>query len=151
MTDRARWASYPATSAARPNFSLGHLSIDAEVRFVIHEKRNYVQKRAIMTIAISRRGASSVQIGPQIGVTMLTSAHLANKSDEPPLAYPGAAVDSERAKRPPLPEPPYKPYEKIDRLKVPYEPYKKKPGPPYKPYADKPVGSEEPYEPYKGM
>jgi hypothetical protein len=50
-----------------------------------------------------------------------------------------------------LPEPPYKPYEKIDRLKVPYEPYKKKPGPPYKPYVDKPVGSEEPYEPYKGM
>jgi hypothetical protein len=104
-----------------------------------------------MTIAISRRSTSSVQISLQIGKTMLTSARVANKSDEPPLAYPGAAVDSERAKRPPLPEPPYKPYEKIDRLKVPYEPYKKKPGPPYKPYADKPVGSEEPYEPYKGM
>ena len=65
----------------------------------------------------------------------------ANKSSEPPLAYPGAAPDSERAKKPPLPEPPYRPYAK-------------KPAPPelpYKPYSKKPKLSEPPYEPYKGM
>jgi hypothetical protein len=60
---------------------------------------------------------------------------------EPPLAHPGAPPDSERAKRPPLPEPPYKPYTTEPAL----------PGPPYRPYTEKPALSEPPYEPYKGM
>jgi len=34
----------------------------------------------------------------------------ANRSPEPPLTRPGAPLDSERAKQPPLPEPPYKPH-----------------------------------------
>ena len=51
----------------------------------------------------------------------------ANISPEPPLAHPGAPLDSERAKQPPLLEPPYKPY------------------------AEKPVLTEPPYEPYKDM
>jgi hypothetical protein len=59
------------------------------------------------------------------------------KSDEAPVAYPGGAVDAERARQPVLPEAPYKPYsEKPDET---YEPYAKKPGP------------EVPYEPYKDM
>lgn len=49
----------------------------------------------------------------------------AHKSPEPPLTYPGAPPDSERAKRPPLPEPPYKPYGEKPALHEPlYEPYK---------------------------
>ena len=55
------------------------------------------------------------------------SAINANKSLEPPLSYPGATPDAERAQKPPLPEPPSKPYAK-------------QPAPP-----------EPPYEPYKGM
>ena len=55
------------------------------------------------------------------------SAISPNKSLEPPLPYPGAVPDAERAQKPPLPEPPYRPYAK-------------KPAPP-----------EPPYEPYKGM
>ena len=69
------------------------------------------------------------------------SPRIAKKSDEPPLAYPGAPLDSERAKQPPLPEAPYKPYAKKPGLpEAPYEPYAKKPGPP-----------EPPYEPYKDI
>jgi hypothetical protein len=87
------------------------------------------------------------------------------KSEEPPAAYPGAPPESERAKQPPLPNIPYKPYEKAAVPTAPYEPYAKKPGAeeipykpyekpaepaaPYKPYAKKP-GTENPYEPYKG-
>ena len=68
------------------------------------------------------------------------------KSPEPPLAYPGATPDAERAQRPPLPEPPYKPYAEKPELS----------GPPYKPYSNKPYPKksaqpEPPYEPYKGM
>lgn len=44
-------------------------------------------------------------------------------SPEAPPPYPGAAPDSERAKQPPLPQPPYKPYAK-DIPDPPYEPYK---------------------------
>ena len=69
------------------------------------------------------------------------SATKANKSLEPPLPYPGATPDAERAQPPPLPE-------------LPYEPYCQKPAlsePPYKPYAEKPVLPCAPYEPYKGM
>lgn len=62
------------------------------------------------------------------------------KSDEAPEAYPGAPLDSERAKQPPLPEPPlYKPYAKLPADGAPYEPYAKKPGavePRYEPYKD---------------
>jgi len=48
-----------------------------------------------------------------------------NKSPEPPLTHPGAPPDSERAKQPPLPEPPYRPYAKEPgKLEAPYEPYK---------------------------
>jgi len=85
---------------------------------------------------------------------MLNWACAARKSDEPPVAYPGAAPDSDRAKRPPLPEvPPYKPYAEPELPEALYEPYKKKPGPEaaYKPYAEKPAESGAPYEPYKGM
>jgi len=63
------------------------------------------------------------------------------KSDEAPVAYPGAPLDSERAKQPPLAEHPYKPYaEKPEPAGAPYEPYAKKPALP-----------EVPYEPYKDM
>jgi hypothetical protein len=48
----------------------------------------------------------------------------ANKSLEPPLSYPGATPDAERAKKPALPEPRYKPYSEINLPKPPYEPYK---------------------------
>jgi hypothetical protein len=84
---------------------------------------------------------------------MLNSANVTGKSDEPPVAHPGAAPDSERAKRPPLPEVPYKPYAEPELSEALYEPYKKKPGPEaaYKPYAEKPAESEAPYEPYKGI
>ena len=51
----------------------------------------------------------------------------ASKVPEPPLTHPGGPPDSERAKQPPLPEPPYRPY------------------------SEKPALSEPPYEPYKGM
>jgi hypothetical protein len=69
------------------------------------------------------------------------SAANANKSLEPPLPYPGATPDAERAQMPALPEPPYRPYS--DKPAVPE--------PPYKPYANKPALPEPPYEPYKGM
>ena len=87
-------------------------------------------------------------------------AHLEHKwstiklrTDEPPVAHPGAAPDSDRAKRPPLPEIPYKPYAEPTPAEAPYEPHKKKPGAQaaYKPYAKKPAESEAPYEPYKDI
>jgi len=65
----------------------------------------------------------------------------ANKSPEPPRTHPGAPLESERAKQPRLPEPPYKPYAEDPAM----------PKVPYKPYAKKPDLSEPPYEPYKGM
>lgn len=78
-----------------------------------------------------------------------------SKSLEPPPAYPGAPPDAYRAKQPPLPEPPYKPYPKKPALsEPPYKPYAEKPAlpePPYKPYAKKPTLSEPPYEPYKDV
>ena len=53
------------------------------------------------------------------------SATKQNKSLEPPLSYPGATPDAERAQKPPLPEPPYEPYAKKPMLPEPlYEPYK---------------------------
>ena len=52
------------------------------------------------------------------------------KSDEAPVADPGAP-----------PEPPYKPYGAKPGT----------PGAPYEPYAKKPALPEAPYEPYKGM
>ncbi len=62
----------------------------------------------------------------------------ANKSIEPPLPYPGATPDAERAQKPALPGPPYKPYAQKPALpELPYEPYAKKPplpGPAYEPY-----------------
>ena len=50
----------------------------------------------------------------------------ANKSPEPPSTHTGTPPDSEGAKQPLLPEPPYKPYtEKPPALyDLPYEPYK---------------------------
>jgi hypothetical protein len=51
------------------------------------------------------------------------SATNTNKSLEPPLPYPGATPDAERAQKPLLPEPPYEPYAKKPALS----------GPPYKP------------------
>jgi len=84
---------------------------------------------------------------------MLNMSTFENNPDEPPAAYPGAPLDSERAKRPPLPEVPYKPYaKKPGAAEVPYKPYEKPavPEPSYKPYAKKP-GAEVPYEPYKGI
>jgi hypothetical protein len=64
-----------------------------------------------------------------------------SKSLEPPLTHPGGPPDSERAKQPPLPEPPYKPYTEKPAVHTPA----------YRPYAEKPAPSESPYEPYKGM
>jgi hypothetical protein len=97
---------------------------------------------------------------------MTNNSSFERKSEEPPAAYPGAPPDSERAKSPPLPEVPYRPYEKAALPEAGYKPYAKKPGvaeapykpyekpavpeAPYKPYAKKP-GAEAPYEPYKGM
>jgi hypothetical protein len=53
------------------------------------------------------------------------SAIAANKPLEAPLPYPGATPDAERAKQPPLPEPPYEPYTKKSPLTdSSYEPYK---------------------------
>jgi hypothetical protein len=69
------------------------------------------------------------------------SAADANKTLEAPLRYPGATPDAERAHKPPLPDPPYKPYAKESAP----------PEPPYKPYAKKSAPPEPPYEPYKGM
>lgn len=83
------------------------------------------------------------------------SAKNGNKSPEPPLVLPGGLPDSERAKQPPLPEPPYRPYaEKPELSEPPYKPYGEKPAlseSPYKPYGEKPVLDEVPYEPYKGI
>jgi hypothetical protein len=38
------------------------------------------------------------------------SANEANESLEPPLSYPGATPDADRARQPALPEPPYLPH-----------------------------------------
>jgi hypothetical protein len=40
---------------------------------------------------------------------MVHSSIHANESPEPPLSYPGATPDAERAQKPALPEPPYEP------------------------------------------
>ena len=88
------------------------------------------------------------------------------KIAEPPVAYRGAALESQRAKQPPLPKiydraylkamPPddgYEPYaKKPGTVEVPYIPYQKPAVPevPYKPYPKKPA-DEIPYEPYKGI
>ena len=53
--------------------------------------------------------------------------HFATKSIrslEPPPAYPGAPPDADRAKKPPLAEPPYMPYADKPQPGPPYEPYK---------------------------
>jgi hypothetical protein len=82
----------------------------------------------------------------------LNLAIIAKKSEEPPAAYPGAPLDSERAKQPPLPEVPYKPYAQRPEAGAPYKPYERiLPETPYKPYAKKPGAVEVPYEPYKGI
>ena len=52
----------------------------------------------------------------------------ANKFPEPPLSYPGAPADADRAKQPPLPELPYHPYTNGPTW----------PEPPYKPYVKEP-------------
>jgi hypothetical protein len=85
----------------------------------------------------------------------IMSNNNAYKSLDPPLPYPGATPDAERAQKPALPEPPYKPYAKKSGVpEPPYKPYANKSGapePPYKPYANKSGAPEPPYEPYKGM
>lgn len=69
------------------------------------------------------------------------SATNGNQSPEPLPMKQGGLPDSEGAKQPPLPEPPYRPYgEKPERSE-----------PPYKPYDEKPALGEIPYEPYKGI
>ncbi len=74
------------------------------------------------------------------------------EAEEPPVAYPGAPLESERARQPPLPEVPYKPYAKKPEAGAPYKPYEQvAPAAPYKPYAKKPGAAEAPYEPYKGI
>ena len=78
------------------------------------------------------------------------SATNANRSVEPPLSYPGATPDAELAQKPPLPEPPYKPYAKQSPPPgPPYKPSAKKsalPEPSYEPYAKKSAPPEPPYE-----
>ena len=68
------------------------------------------------------------------------SAMDASKSPEPPLTHPGAPLDSDRSKQPPLPAPPYKPYTGEPAATEPYTPY-----------AENPATSKPPYEPYKGI
>lgn len=63
-----------------------------------------------------------------------------NKSPELPLAYPGAPLDSESTRQPPLPGTSYTPYSE--------NPAQSEPA--YKPYAEKPV-DDSPYEPYKDI
>jgi len=69
------------------------------------------------------------------------SVKKASKSPEPPLTRPGGPPDSERAKQPPLPEPPYRPYTETPAVHAPT----------YKPFAEEAAQPETPYEPYKGM
>lgn len=69
------------------------------------------------------------------------SATNANKSLEPPMPYPGATPDADRAQKPPLPEIPYKPYTQDLPLSDPS----------YKPYAKESELPEPEYEPCKGM
>jgi hypothetical protein len=69
---------------------------------------------------------------------LATKAH---KSPKTPPTRAGAPPDSERAKQPPLPEPPYRPYAENPALHEP----------PYRPYAEKPALHDPPYEPYKGI
>lgn len=104
--------------------------------------------------------------GSRIGGIMFNMGNFEKKTKEPPPAYPGAPLESERAKQPPLPEFLYRPYDKSAVPEAPYQPYAKKPGTsavpykpyqkpaipeaPYKPYAKKP-GAAAPYKPYKGM
>ena len=52
------------------------------------------------------------------------SAANANKSLERALPDPGATPDAERAQKPALPEPLYKPYTETTLPEPPYEPYK---------------------------
>jgi hypothetical protein len=108
---------------------------------------NYLQNRAILNIVPSSQGAlctdrvegnglpnQASDESPPLALDLFPGSHImfnrstadANKSIEPPLSYPGATPDAERAKKPPLPEPPYKPYAKKPLL----------PGPPYEPYKD---------------
>jgi hypothetical protein len=48
------------------------------------------------------------------------SASNENKALEPPLPYPGATPDAERAQKPALPEPPHKPYKPyVKKLELP--------------------------------
>jgi hypothetical protein len=70
------------------------------------------------------------------------SATNANKSLEPPLPYPGATPDADRAQKPPLPEIPYKPYTQDPPLLCDRS---------YKPYTKKSELPEPVYEPYKGI
>ena len=115
---------------------------------------------------IDQGSAFSIGSGVQIGGIMFSMGSFEKKIKEPPLAYPGAPLESERAKQPPLPaflyqlddeaavpEAPYQPYaKKPGTAEVPYKPYQKPavPDAPYKPYAKKP-GAAVPYKPYKGM
>ncbi len=66
-------------------------------------------------------------------------ARSVNQSAKEPIPRAGALPDSEPVQQPGLPGPPYKPYTE--------EPA----APAYRPYAEKPVLSEPPYEPYKGI
>jgi len=70
--------------------------------------------------------AASPSLDPFPGSDIMInhSATDANKSLEPPLPYPGATPDAERAQKPALPEPPYKPYAETALPEPPYEPYK---------------------------
>jgi hypothetical protein len=68
-------------------------------------------------------------------------AEHAIRSTEPLLMQPVAPPDSEGAKEPPLPQPPYTPYAEKPAL----------PETPYKPYSEKPTLHDPPYEPYKGI
>ena len=75
--------------------------------------------------ASDNRHLSLVVISFPESHTMIGHAAIkGNKSLEPPLPYPGATPDAERAKKPALPEPPYEPYVgKRARSEPPYEPY----------------------------
>ncbi len=68
---------------------------------------------------------SAVQVGAILIEEWPMTQLLGLESEQPPLPYPGATPDAERAQQPALPEPPYKPYAKKPALpEPPYEPYK---------------------------
>lgn len=98
-----------------------------------------MEGRIIVKDRVLRSGRLEYPTEPEVTLNLSEDA---KEFDEPPVAYPGAPLDSERARQPPLPDAPYKPY--ADK-RAPAEA-------PYEPYADRPTAPPQaPYRPYKGI